>query len=217
MTGKGTYDYRRYHHPKPYCRQGSYAARHFTRHFADFLARFELPSESIDRIRQAYELDGDHASDTTVQQMALERELRSRAVGHAAGKLSTEAYLAEHTRVSAEIESLRRAKDATALVERDLEGLVEYLTNVSRMWAHPEATHEERKAFVLEVLEEADLGENRILRIRPRADYRELFRAGAYRKSVTYGRGERTRTSDLVVPNDARYLLRHAPTEGRPS
>ncbi len=28
------------------------------------------------------------------------------------------------------------------------------------------------------------------------------------------GRGERTRTSDLVVPNDARYLLRHAPTEG---
>ena len=27
------------------------------------------------------------------------------------------------------------------------------------------------------------------------------------------GRGERTRTSDLVVPNDARYLLRHAPTE----
>ena len=76
----------------------------------------------------------------------------------------------------------------------DLEGLVEYLTNVSRMWAHPEATHEEPKAFVLEVLEEADLGENRILRIRPRADYRELFRAGAYRKSVTYGRGERTRT-----------------------
>ncbi len=31
------------------------------------------------------------------------------------------------------------------------------------------------------------------------------------------GRGERTRTSDLVVPNDARYLLRHAPTEGPPS
>ncbi len=149
--------------------------------------------------------------------MALERELRSRAVDHAAGKLSTDAYLAEHTRVSGEIEGQRRAKDATALVERDLEGLVEYLTNVSRMWAHPEATHEERKAFVLEVLEEADLGENRILRIRPRADYRELFRAGAYRKSVTYGRGERTRTSDLVVPNDARYLLRHAPTEGRPS
>ena len=28
------------------------------------------------------------------------------------------------------------------------------------------------------------------------------------------GRGERTRTSDLVGPNDARYLLRHAPTEG---
>lgn len=33
----------------------------------------------------------------------------------------------------------------------------------------PEATHEERKAFVLEVLKKADLGENRILRIKPRA------------------------------------------------
>ena len=136
--------------------------------------------------------------------MALERELRSRAVDHAAGKLSTDAYLAEHTRVSGEIEGLRRAKDATALVERDLEGLVEYLTNVSRMWAHPEATHEERKAFVLEVLEEADLGENRILRIRPRADYRELFRAGAYRKSVTYGRGERTETRELGPCSNSR-------------
>lgn len=213
VTGKGTYDYRRYHHPKPYCRQGSYAARHFTQHFADFLARFELPSDSIDRIRQAYELNGDRTPDTTMQQMALERELRSRAVDHATGKLSTEAYLAEHTRVGAEIETLRLAKDTAASAEGDLEQLVEYLTNVSRMWAHSEATHEERKAFVLEVLEEADLGENRILRIKPRADYRELFRVGAYGKSVTYGRGERTRTSDLVVPNDARYLLRHAPTE----
>jgi hypothetical protein len=27
-----------------------------------------------------------------------------------------------------------------------------------------------------------------------------------------YGRGDWTRTSDLVVPNDARYQLRHTPT-----
>ncbi len=44
------------------------------------------------------------------------------------------------------------------------------------------------------------------------------FGAGVVRvKEGQSGRGERTRTSDLVVPNDARYLLRHAPTEESPS
>lgn len=50
-----------------------------------------------------------------------------------------------------------------------------------------------------------------VIEATPEADARGLPAASGRNRS---GRGERTRTSDLVVPNDARYLLRHAPTVG---
>jgi DNA invertase Pin-like site-specific DNA recombinase len=95
------------------------------------VAGIRLDAASRVRVRQ---LAGRPApADTELRRAQLQGELRAKAAAHARRALATEAYLAEHSRISAEIDALE-AVTAAAPIE-DLDEIVRRLQGIRAVWA----------------------------------------------------------------------------------
>jgi DNA invertase Pin-like site-specific DNA recombinase len=75
-------------------------------------------------------------ADTDLRRAQLERDLRVKAGAHAARRLTTEAYLAEHARLTAELDAL--ASVAPSGPVGDADEVVERLRDIAATWAKAE-------------------------------------------------------------------------------
>ncbi len=108
------------------------------------LAGLRLTEPVLDAVRS---LAGAAApSSTCLRRRELERELAERAAAHAARRLSTEAYLAEHTRLSAELDALDATTGAADSI--DPEDAVAELRNLAAAWQDAAHQPETRRGLV---------------------------------------------------------------------
>jgi hypothetical protein len=71
--------------------------------------------------------------DTTMQRRATERDLERKAADHAARRITTAAYLAEHARLTAELDRLSAPPTPTASVS-DGDAIVRFLQDLKASW-----------------------------------------------------------------------------------
>ena len=72
--------------------------------------------------------------DTTLQRRAIERDLAKRAADHAARRITTEAYLAEHARLNAELDALAVPAAPSSSIS-DVDAIVRFLRDLKASWA----------------------------------------------------------------------------------
>ena len=87
------------------------------------------------------------APDTMLRRRVIERNLAKRAADHAARRMTTEAYLAEHARLTAELDGLEEAHPVTAVPDAD--GIVRFLRDLQAAWE--QGGEAERAALVASV------------------------------------------------------------------
>jgi len=98
------------------------------------IAGIHLDATTLSRIRA---LAGQPApADTELRRAQLERELRGKAAAHAARRLTTAAYLAEHERLTASIDGLASAAPSGPV--GDVDEVVERLRDIRTTWAKAE-------------------------------------------------------------------------------
>ncbi len=71
--------------------------------------------------------------DTTLQRRAIERDLERRAADHAARRVTTEAYLSEHARLTAELDALAAPPPSTSSIP-DGDTIVRFLRDLKASW-----------------------------------------------------------------------------------
>ena len=122
---------RRYvHQGCPLWRQENVTAARFEEPIAAQVAGIRLDAATMVRIRA---IAGTPAPVTTdLRRAQLERELRSKATEHASRRITTEAYLAEHGRITAEIDQLETASSSSPVA--DVDEIVEALGDVAAVW-----------------------------------------------------------------------------------
>ena len=72
--------------------------------------------------------------DTTLQRRAIESDLAKRATDHAARRITTEAYLAEHARLTAELDRLTVPQPPSSTIS-DGDAIVRFLRDLKAAWA----------------------------------------------------------------------------------
>jgi hypothetical protein len=89
------------------------------------------------------------------------------------------------------------------------------LLDLPALWAHPGVDDRQRRELIHEAFEEVVIRGHDLTSVSPRPQYAPLFAYAICRQQnvMGNGRGDWTRTSDLVVPDHARYQLRHTPTK----
>jgi DNA invertase Pin-like site-specific DNA recombinase len=131
LSVPGRARFRRYRHED--CglwAQGSYKADVFEGPIAAQIAGIRLDASTLARIRA---FAGKPApADTDLRRHQLELELRKKATDHAGRRLTTEAYLAEHARITAEIDG--PATLAPAMPIDDGDQVVEALRSLRDAW-----------------------------------------------------------------------------------
>lgn len=153
VSVKGRATFRRYRHED--CErwsQGSHKAEVFEAPIAAQIAGIRLDAAALVRFR---ELAGHVAPPSTdLRRAQLERELRRRATDHAARRLTTEAYLAEHGRLTAEIDALAALPLETPIDDPD--EIVAKLRSIKETWAQaePEARAELARSIYRRVVVE---------------------------------------------------------------
>ncbi len=70
--------------------------------------------------------------DTTLRRRAIERDLARQAADHAARRMTTEAYLAEHARLTAELDALVDVGPVAAMSDGDR--IVRFLRDLKLAW-----------------------------------------------------------------------------------
>ena len=107
---------RRYRHMDPCERwpQGSYVAQTFEGAITDQLSRIQLDDALLANLRALAGQDVAAPSGKELRRKQLEREIEAKALALARGKLSAEAFLAEHNRIRSELGALAQAPVPTA-------------------------------------------------------------------------------------------------------
>ena len=123
--------YRRYRHED--CSlwpQMSFKASVFEEPIAQQIATIRLDKTALARIRRL--ATKPLTRDTTAQRDELERELARKAAAHAVRRITTEAYLAEHERLSRLIDQLDEQPAAQADIDPDR--AIEWLEDIKQAW-----------------------------------------------------------------------------------
>ena len=132
-TNKQGRQYRRYRHD-PRCdhwRVVTRAAEIFDAPIEAQLAQVRVDDATVARLR---ERAGEPIPvDTTLQRRAIERDLERKAAYHAARRITTEAYLAEHARLTAELDALAAPRLATSSLS-DVDAIVHFLRDLRASW-----------------------------------------------------------------------------------
>ncbi len=119
-TPKG-YVYRRIRHILP-CPAWSAASRRAERYETPLVAQLtglRLDRATLARVRALANLEAAPVPSTAIRRRQLEHELQERAHRHARRQLTTEAYLAEHRRISAELDALSEARHSRPAIDPD--------------------------------------------------------------------------------------------------
>lgn len=106
-------------------------ARRFDEPIEAQLAGIRLDAATLARIRSLATAPA--PIDTGIRRAQLEHELRRKATDHAARRLTTEAYLAEHLRITSEIDGLADARVKAAPID-DADEVVARLRDVAATW-----------------------------------------------------------------------------------
>lgn len=147
------YTYRRYRHADTCERwtQGSYAAEVFEAPIAHQVSSIRLDAHALTRLRSRSVVV------TPIRKRLLERELAERAQAHASRKLTTQAYLAEHERITGELDALVSEPAV------DADTAIAWLRNVRRTWRAAGA--EARKALVAALYSRITVENDRIVEV----------------------------------------------------
>jgi DNA invertase Pin-like site-specific DNA recombinase len=132
-TNKQGVQHRRYRH-EPRCghwRAVTRIAETFELPIVSQVSQLRVDESTLARLR---ERGGEPiAVDTTLQRRAIERELERKAADHAARRITTEAYLAEHARLTAELDRLSTPPTpSSSLPEGD--AMVRFLRDLKASW-----------------------------------------------------------------------------------
>jgi DNA invertase Pin-like site-specific DNA recombinase len=100
---------------------------------------------------------------TDLRRGQLEHELREKATAHAARRLTTEAYLAEHERISAEIDSLTVAEPGAPVEDADM--VIARLRDFRATWATVEDDLAVRAQMVASVYDRITVEDGRIVEV----------------------------------------------------
>lgn len=124
---------RRYRHsrPCPEWSQGSYVRPVYETPIRAQIATAKLSHSQVENIRR---LAGQPVAPPTgeLRKRQLERELTDRAADHARRRITTEHYLADHRRITAEIDAIAERLPAAPLVDADT--AVAHVQNLRRTW-----------------------------------------------------------------------------------
>lgn len=158
VPGRATF--RRYRHED--CDRWSQQSRKaavFEAPIAAQISSLRLDEATLARIKAR--ADRVVVPDNDVRRRQIEADLRSRAAAHAARRLTTEAYLAEHERLSAELDSL----DAASRPGRggDGEAVVAALRSIAKAWE--DASPEARAALARQIYRRILVEDDRILEV----------------------------------------------------
>jgi DNA invertase Pin-like site-specific DNA recombinase len=99
--------------------------------------------------------------DTDIRRVQLERELRVRAAAHASRRLTTEAYLAEHARLTTEIDALGSTSPSAPVDDAD--EVIARLRMLRDTWA--KASRETRANLVARLYRRITVEDGRILEV----------------------------------------------------
>jgi len=123
---------RRYRHEDcPLGGQSTFMAERFEDVIAAQLTGFRLDGPAIADLRALAAAPA--RIDTSLRRKQLEAELRDRASAHAARRLTTEAYLAEHARITTAIDQLGSASTA-AQPAADIDRMIAWLRALKVAW-----------------------------------------------------------------------------------
>lgn len=132
---------RRYRHPGEPCpawSKSTVAAERFDAPISEQVRRTKPSARWMTELRALTTVNAPRPD--VLRRRRLERELADRALAHAAQKLSTAGYLAEHDRLTAQIKQLAE-QPTPALVDPDV--AIRWLADMSRAWEYAdlEARH----------------------------------------------------------------------------
>ncbi len=130
-TDKSGAQRRRYRHER--CEQWSTVTRvaeTFEAPIVAQLSQLEVDDATVARLRARA---GEPLPvDTTLRRRAIERDLARQAADHAARRMTTEAYLAEHARLTAELDALVDVRPAASMSDGDR--IVRFLRDLKLAW-----------------------------------------------------------------------------------
>ena len=126
-------DYRRYRHPNPCAAWSTQTVR--AELLEDQVARqvgeLRIHPGLLSRLRRLAGEPTSSTGSTELLRRQLERELSARASAHASRRISTEAYLAEHARLSGAIDALKDTPDG---VQMDPDRAIAWLRDLRSAW-----------------------------------------------------------------------------------
>lgn len=136
--------------------------------------------------------------DTELRRAQLERELRAKAADHAARRLTTEAYLAEHTRITAAIDELAGETGSAPLDDADQ--VVARLRAIAETWRLADA--EARKTVIDRIYRRITVEDGRILEVDLTEEAKRLGMVLALPETVAMARpaGARVGIATVRVP-----------------
>jgi DNA invertase Pin-like site-specific DNA recombinase len=154
--------YRRYRHD-PRCDHWQVVTRRaelFDEPIIGQLSQLRVDDATVARLR---ERAGEPLPvDTTLQRRAIERDLAKRAGDHAARRITTEAYLAEHARLNAELDALAVAAVPSSAIS-DADAIVRFLRDLEASWA--EGGEWERAKLVASVYDKIVVNDREVVEV----------------------------------------------------
>lgn len=134
-TNKQGRQYRRYRHDPP-CDRWQAVTRRAELIDAPIVAQLSQLRVDDATVARLRERAGEPIPvDTRLQRRAVERDLERRAADHAARRITTEAYLAEHTRLTAELDGLSVPLAPSSSIS-DGDVIVRFLSDLKASWVH---------------------------------------------------------------------------------
>lgn len=100
--------------------------------------------------------------DTTLQRRAIERDLARRAADHAARRIMTESYLAEHARLTAELDRLSVPQTPSSSIS-DGDAIVRFLRDLKASWA--QGGESERAKLVASVYDKVVVNDKEVIEV----------------------------------------------------
>ena len=131
------YEYRRYQHPEPCGSRKSWRASNFEDVIAAQVRGMKLDGTLLARLRALAAHPNTRPEPWALRRRQIEHELASRAQLHAQRRITTEAYLAEHARLSRQLDALREPTAQAGVIDPDR--AIGWLSNIKKMWAAMDA------------------------------------------------------------------------------
>jgi hypothetical protein len=131
------YEYRRYQHPEPCGSRKSWRASNFEDVIAAQVRGMKLDGTLLARLRALAAHPNTRPEPWALRRRQIEHELASRAQLHAQRRSTTEAYLAEHARLSRQLDALTEPASETGVIDPDR--AIGWLSNIKKLWAAMDA------------------------------------------------------------------------------